>query len=46
MSSLLTLDPLALVQNSLLQQTVLENYCVINIVLDSVEDREEDSIWT
>ena len=46
MSSLLTLDSLALVQNRLLQQTVVENYCVINIVLDIVEDTEEDSIWT
>ena len=44
MSSLLTLDSLALVQNRLLQQTVVENYCVINIVLDIVEDTEEDSI--
>ena len=43
-SSQLTLDPLVLVQNHLLQQTVVENYCVINIVLDFVEGTEEDRI--
>lgn len=48
MSSQWALYPLALLvlwkQNSLVPQTVAENHCVVNTVLDIVEGTEEDSI--